>query len=154
MAKVYLATAGEYSGYRVLHAFAHRADAESYKLGDNDVMELEVRDGPVEVRYWYDLDWRADRPDDPNPFGVLPNPYTASELRDFDGNEKYVQHSWSGSLLNVQGWDLALVKKVYSEQRAKYLAQQAGLLPRAERPFPPLASDLHDPELMLLPVRR
>ena len=55
--KVYLATAGEYSDYRVCHAFARREDAESYKLGD-DVKELEVHDGPVEVRYWYDLDWR------------------------------------------------------------------------------------------------
>lgn len=33
--KVYLATAGEYSDYRVKHAFARREDAESYRLGDD-----------------------------------------------------------------------------------------------------------------------
>lgn len=125
--KVYLATAGEYSDFRVCHAFARREDAESYKLGD-EVMELEVRDGPVEVRYWYDLDWRADRPNERSGTAyTLANPYMDSELRDFDGNERHVQHTWSGSSLNVQGWDKALVRKVYSEQRAQYLARKEGI---------------------------
>jgi len=57
--KIYLATRGEYSDYRVCHAFAKREDAESYKLGEG-VLEMELHDGPVEVRYWYDLDWRAE----------------------------------------------------------------------------------------------
>lgn len=125
--KVYLATAGEYSDFRVQHAFARRQDAEAYKLGD-DVMELEVRDGPVEVRYWHDLDWWADQPDEMAVSGYkVANPCTSSELRDFDGSEKRAQHAWSGVNLNVQGWDLDLVKKVYSEQRAQYLARKEGI---------------------------
>jgi hypothetical protein len=124
---VYLATAGEYSDFRVLHAFANREDAESYKLG-GDVLELEVRDGPVEVRYWYDLDWRANWPDEKVISGFrIANPNVDSELRDFDGNERHVQHTWSGPNLNVQGWDKALVRKVYGEQRAQYLARKEGI---------------------------
>lgn len=126
MTTVYLATAGEYSDYRVCHAFARREDAESYKLG-GEVLELEIHDGPVEVRYWYDLDWDSrvqDRNSSPTRYG---NPHVEPELRDFDGNERHVQHTWSGAWLNVQGWDLALVKKVYGEQRAQYLARQEGV---------------------------
>lgn len=124
MTTVYLATAGEYSDYRVKHAFARREDAESYALGDG-VLELEVRGGPVEVRYWHDLDWDARKPDQDGSWG---NPGIDRELRDFDGNAKHVEHTWSGGAwLNVQGWDLALVKKVYSEQRAQYLARKEGI---------------------------
>lgn len=129
MTTVYLATAGEYSDFRVLHAFARREDAESYKLGE-DVRELEVREGPVEVRTWHVLYWRGDRP------GWRAS-IQSDDLRDFDGNEKHVQHRWGrahmqaeGSAdahLQVEGWDLTLVKKVYSEQRAQYLARQEGI---------------------------
>lgn len=126
-AKVYLATAGEYSDYRVSHAFTSRELAESYKLGD-DVLEMEVHDGPVEVRYWYDLDWRADWGDRRAVMGVsVANPHIDSEQRDFDGNEKHVEHTWTGRYLNVQGRDKQAVLKVYSEQRAQYLAKQAGV---------------------------
>jgi hypothetical protein len=136
--KVFLATAGEYSSFRVLHAFAREEDAESYRLGGGDVLELEVHDGPVEVRTWYRMTWRGDRGDymGTEPRG-LPNPYVyVGEQRDFDGNEKHVEHRWGrGHLqevegnahLQVEGWDLALVKKVYSEQRAQYLARKEGI---------------------------
>jgi hypothetical protein len=125
--KIYLATAGEYSDYRICHAFSKREDAEGYKLGD-DVLELDVHDGPVDVRFWYDLDWRADWGDRHAVMGVqVANPHIDSELRDFDGNERHVEHTWSGRALNVQGWDRQLVKKVYSEQRAQYLARQEGV---------------------------
>jgi hypothetical protein len=129
--KVYLATRGEYSDFRVCHAFARRQDAEGYKLGD-DVMELEVRDGPVEVRCWYHLTWRGDRADRMGEDGRgLPNPYA------YAGDERHVEHRWSrahlqaedtgNAHLQVEGWDLALVKKVYSEQRAQYLARKEGI---------------------------
>jgi hypothetical protein len=135
--KVYLATAGEYSSFRILHAFAREEDAESYKLG-GDVLEFEVHEGPVEVRTWYSLKWRGDRGEfmGTEPRGAR-NPYVyAGEQRDFNGNEKHVQHSWGRAYLQecdgnahltVEGWDLALVKKVYSEQRAQYLARQEGI---------------------------
>jgi hypothetical protein len=125
---IYLATAGEYSDYRVQHAFTSREDAESYKLGD-DVKEMEVHDGPVEVRYWYDLDWDARKPDTAGGhggFGANPG-ISEGEMRDFDGNERRAEHTWSGSWLNVQGWDRDLMLKVYSEQRAQYLARQEGV---------------------------
>jgi len=125
--KIYLATAGEYSDFRVCHAFSRREDAEAYSIGD-DVLELELHDGPVDVRYWYDLDWRAHWGDRKVISGIsIANPEITSELRDFDGNEKHVEHTWSGSSLNVQGWDKQLVLKVYSEQRSQYVARQEGV---------------------------
>jgi len=125
--KIYLATAGEYSDYRVCHAFTRREDAEAYPLGD-DVLELDVHDGPVEVRYWYDLDWRADWGDRKSDGFRLANPHIDSERRDFDGNERHVEHTWSGGIhLNVQGWDRQAVLKVYSEQQAQYLARREGV---------------------------
>lgn len=123
MTAVYLAMAGEYSDFRVCHAFARREDAEAYKLGDG-VLELEVRDRPVEVRTWYTLTWRSNS---------KAKPQTYTEYRDFDGNERHAEHAWYGppertaDILNVGGWDLALVKKVYSEQRAQYLARKEGI---------------------------
>jgi len=124
--KVYLATRGEYSDYRVCHAFAHREDAEAYLLGE-DVKEMELHDGPVEVRYWYDLDWRAEWRDREGDGLAVANPLVNSELRDFDGDEKNVTHEWTGKWLTVKGWDKQLVLKVYSEQRAQYLARQEGV---------------------------
>ena len=127
MTKVYLSTRGEYSDYRVAHVFTRREDAEAYKLGE-DVEERELHDGPVEVRRWYVLRWHADRPDRPQPQSFsLSNPHTDSDVRDFDGDEKHAEHRWYENMLSVGGWDLALVKKVYSEQRAQYLARQEGV---------------------------
>jgi hypothetical protein len=121
--KVFLATAGEYSDYRVKAAFARREDAEAYQLGD-DVLELEVHEGPAEVRRWYQLYWRADLPESAS----QANPYVYDgDLRDFDGDEKHAEHRWAKERLTVEGWDLALVKKVYSEQRAQYLARQESI---------------------------
>jgi hypothetical protein len=124
MTTVYLATAGEYSDYRVRHAFARREDAEAYPLGD-DVLELEVHDGPVDVRRWHTLNWRAGLPEQQG------NPTTWAQMRDFDASAGRAEHRWFTVMgvenLNVEGWDLALVKKVYSEQRAQYLARQEGI---------------------------
>jgi len=126
-ARIYLATRGEYSDYRVCHAFSRREDAVAYRLGD-DVEELELRTGPVEVRYWYELYWRAGKPDQqPGDWPAAGNPWVDSELKDFDGDERRVEHSWSGQALNVQGWDRGHVMKVYSEQRAQHVAKQEGI---------------------------
>lgn len=130
--KVYLATAGEYSDYRVCCAFSKREDAESYPLGD-DVLELEVHDGPVEVRRWYWLWWFADQPDRKRGNGLISsNPVIHDDgLRDFDGDPRHAEHRWDHSLnrnvLTVEGWDKQLVMKVYSEQRAQYLARREGV---------------------------
>ena len=135
MTTVYLATAGAYSDFRVLNAFACREDAESYKLGE-EVMEMEVREGPVEVRRWYTLRWRPERPDAKESHLTAGNPWwDGHELRDFDGDEKHAEHHWidqsnihvAQAHLTVGGWDLSLVKKVYNEQRAQYLARKEGI---------------------------
>lgn len=129
--KVYLATSGEYSDYRVLHVFTREEDAREYKLGE-DVEERELHDGPVEVRVWHSLDWRSWTPEKQGSAYVVGNPDEEHELRDFDGREGHCEHHWERfpdrkALLTVSGWDLDRVRKVYSEQRAKYLAEKAGL---------------------------
>ena len=132
--KVYLATAGEYSDFRGCHAFAKREGAEAYALGD-DVMEMELHDGPVEVRTWHTLWWDSARPDeerDPRGYRQA-NPYESSESRDFDGAPRHAEHRWNKdhngvrSTLSVGGWDRDQVRKVYSEQRAQQLARQQGI---------------------------
>jgi hypothetical protein len=120
MTAVYLATAGEYSDYRVKAAFARREDAEAYPLGD-DVLELEVHDGPAEIKTWHELRWNATSPDSAR------NPYTSSEPRDFTGSAKHAEHHWHFDWLTVGAWNLAAAKKVYGEQRAQYLARKEGI---------------------------
>ena len=130
--KVYLATAGEYSDYRVCHAFTRREDAESYKLGD-EVKELELHDGPVEVRTWHRLTWNTRMEDRSGGDFYSANPHVFDELKDFDGDPRRAGHQWAlppqviAPVLYVEGWDRRLVLKVYSEQRAQYLAKQEGV---------------------------
>jgi hypothetical protein len=126
--KVYLATRGEYSDYRVCHAFAKREDAEAYPLGD-DVKELEVRDGPVEVRTWHTLQWNPAVPDRDASSPFASNPAVYSERRDFDGDEGAVLHEWRKVplALFVRGWDRDRVLKIYGEQRAAYIARREGV---------------------------
>ena len=124
--RVYLATSGEYSSYRVLHVFAREEDARAYEAAD-DVEEYELHDGPVDVRRWHTLHWFSWQPDGPG------NPLELNTLLDFDDRRGNAGHHWGSTLdpekltLTVTGWDLDGVRKVYSEQRAKYLAEQAGL---------------------------
>jgi hypothetical protein len=120
--KVYAAVAGEYSDYRVCHIFARAEDARAYRLGDA-VEEYELREGPVDVRYWYQLSWHSEVL-----FPRTANPYEWSELADFDAGRK-LGHNWvhdqNRSYLIVSGWDVQAVRKVYGEQRAQYEARQA-----------------------------
>lgn len=130
MMKVYLATSGEYSDYGVCHVFAREEDAASYQGADR-VEEFEVRDGPVEMRPRHTLIWNPDLGDREATSLALANPYVSSWPEDFTGHERDVSHAWKGPpefamiggpVLTVSGWDLARVRKVYSEQRAQYLA--------------------------------
>lgn len=131
--KVYAATSGEYSDYRVEHIFARREDAETYEGGDR-VEEFEVRMGPVEMRPWHTLVWRASAPDlekDGVRLDEPRNPFEQHWPKDFDGRPDYVAHHWAGPpertglVLHVEGWDPQRVRKVYSEQRAQCLARAA-----------------------------
>jgi hypothetical protein len=133
MVKVYIATSGEYSDYTICHVFARQEDAEAYE-GASRVEEFEVRDGPVEMRPWHTLMWRANHPDGERDSSHLAHPYESSWPQDFDGRPDHVAHYWAGPpertgpILTVQGWDLTRVRKVYSEQRAQYIARQDTLL--------------------------
>lgn len=129
--KVYLATSGEYSDYRVQHVFTRREDAESYALGE-DVEERELQDGPVEVRTWHMLRWNPGIPDREGDSLRVPNPWLITGRRDWDGRPGHVQHEWFTQTqfqppkrqLVVEGWDLERVRKTYSEQRAQHIAAQ------------------------------
>lgn len=126
--KIYLATAGEYSDYRVLKAFVREQEARNYPLGD-DVLELELHDGPVEVRMWHEVWWWPHEPDSPDSGFDPGNPHESHQHKDYDGRPKWVEHRWAHnhtgqSVLVVEGWDLQGVRKVYSEQRAQHLARQ------------------------------
>lgn len=131
--KVYLATSGEYSDYTVRKVFLREEDADAYDLADSTT-EFEVHEGPVDVRSWHTLTWRTELADatDRQIAAYDQNPATCSSMRDFDGNERNCSHSWSTAwdsatrtrvpILYVQGWDLDRVRKVYSEQRAQFIA--------------------------------
>lgn len=125
--KVYVATSGEYSDYRIQHIFANREDAEAY-AGSDDVTEWDVLDHPVEQRAWYQLIWSPKIQDREHVPGYrMGNPYEQTWPEDFNGDPGYAAHHWTsrGSevVLCVQGWELDRVRKVYSEQRAQYLAE-------------------------------
>ena len=129
--RIYLAVRGEYSDFRVCHAFAREEDALAYALGD-DVMEMKLREGPVEVRKWHTLWWRPDLGDREQSGFANSNPYESQDERDFDGDERHCVHELEtpekysslplGDVLKVEGWSIERVRKVYSEQRAQYLA--------------------------------
>jgi hypothetical protein len=127
--KVYVATSGEYSDYRVQHIFANREDAEAY-AGADEVTEWDVLDHPVEQRQWYQLIWSPKIEDREHVPGYrMGNPHEQTWQEDYTGNDPgYAAHHWTarGSevVLCVQGWELDRVRKVYSEQRAQYLADQ------------------------------
>lgn len=123
---IYLATAGEYSDFRVVAAFTREEDARAYELAD-DVQEFELHDGPVEVRTWHEIRWWPKIGDREADDTHISNPYEDRELREFDGREGHAGHHWTtsqydGDTLTVGGWDLKRVRKTYSEQRAQYIA--------------------------------
>lgn len=124
--KVYLATSGEYSDYRVRRVFTRREDAEAYELADG-VEEVEVDEGPVEVRTKHYLTWSSWIPDREADGWAAANPSVTTDREDYDGRPS-LGHRWReeslGWTLSVHGWDLGAVRKVYSEQRAQFIAKQ------------------------------
>ncbi len=127
--KVYLATSGEYSTYRVERVFARKEDAEAYELA-SDVEEFELAEGPAEVRQWHSIQWDTWIPDRGASDSHAENPNWYSEKRGYDDQPENVMHSWRDHeprgcrTLYVGGWDLDLVRKVYSEQRAQHIAKR------------------------------
>jgi hypothetical protein len=112
MATIYLATSGEYDDYRVEAAFTRREDAEAFELGD-DVEEMELHDGPLEVRTWHQIRWYKDTPLRRGTFNHVANPYHQDrERRIWDGNPERIEVTSfaCGSQVEVEGWDLARVR--------------------------------------------
>ena len=111
MTTIYLATSGEYDDYWIVAAFTRREDAEAFELSDN-VDEVELHDGPLEVRTWYQLRWYQNRPPEEASPGRAPNPYPQEyDRRAWDGDPGRVEvFSPVPSQIEVQGWDMALVR--------------------------------------------
>jgi hypothetical protein len=136
--KVYLATSGSYSDYRVRGVFAREEDAEAYELAD-DVEEFDLKEGPQEVRSWHTLRWEPHRPEpdyvvnfswSPPEGSRIPNPSEGDrpERRDYDGHPNRVEHRWVGypgsgtyGALVVGGWEIERIRKVFGELRAEWL---------------------------------
>lgn len=126
MTTIYLATSGEYDDYRIEAAFTRREDAEAFELAD-DVEEVELHDGPLEVRAWYSLRWYRNRPLEKASPGRAPNPYPQDyRRRVWDGDPGRVDVSYPADRqVEVQGWDMALVRaRLESLMAADYPAIQ------------------------------
>jgi hypothetical protein len=133
--KVYIATSGSYSDYRIDQVFLNEEDARAYaetqREGDWD--EWEVSEGPVERRTRFRLTWHTDRPESAGRFS---NPWTTAYPEDYDGNNR-PECTWSKTfsyveenrrdILRVEGWSEEEVLKVYSDQRAIYKAREQGI---------------------------
>jgi hypothetical protein len=121
---IYLATSGEYDDYRVEAAFTRREDAEAFELGD-DVEEMKLHDGPLEVRTWHQIRWYKRDPLRSGSSLRVPNPYPQDrERRIWDGNPARVEVTSfaCGSQVEVAGWDEALVRAKLDELMATTLS--------------------------------
>lgn len=112
--KVYLATSGypgEY-GYQLLHAFMNMSDAEAYELADG-VLEMDVHQGPVEVRPRYVVAWVKDHNQSPTL-----QTYAAS----FD--DRPDEDDTSGFMVRFKTWDKDRAKAKHDEQFAVFVAER------------------------------
>lgn len=139
--KVYIATSGSYSDYRIDNVFLNEADAKAYtdaqihgrSWADASYDEWDVHEGPVERRTKYSLMWWPHLPDKESSSTALPNPYTRDYTEDWSPVVTQLKHYWDHidvhdfDVLHVEGWDKQAVLKVYSEQRATYLARKEGI---------------------------
>lgn len=116
---------------RPLGGFANRKDAERLFNDHTNAVYIEtveLYDGSVETRQWYRVVWCPQKPepgqedyreDDPNP-----RFFVVDEVA-YQGRPKgYVESGWRSALgrefLDVQGWDIAHVRKVYATMRMAY----------------------------------
>jgi hypothetical protein len=132
MATIYLAWSGDDPEERRLEAaFTRRKDAEALELS-NDVEEIQLRDGPAEVRDWHGVIWYLGRPlqtpEETRP-GSVPNPYPysgGSQRMIYDGQpdcvtvSKGMPNAIGYGTVWVWGWDLELVmaegNRIYREE--------------------------------------
>jgi hypothetical protein len=140
--KIYLATSGCYSDYSVHQAFKNEEDAEAYIDGmyDGHVEEYELWDDPVKKRkHWY-LEWQSFKRVFSRVNGGLetrdvePEPLISSWTEDAVGVLKlrvvWETMEFGGRTLDrltVHGPSEEAVLKVFSEQRAQYLARKEGI---------------------------
>lgn len=126
--KVYLATTGSYSSYRIAGVFARREDAETYELAD-DVEEYELRQGPADVRDRVRLFWSTWQPDaerctELGQRFAIGNPWTDTRRADFADHPARPVVEWrqhhSGLVLEVHAWTEAEARQVYGDERAMH----------------------------------
>jgi hypothetical protein len=139
---IYLATAGEYSDYRVLRAFTYRTHAELFAWRRNtehtvygyqveveeiplDEEDLPLNQAPVFTVYWSYNPYmyvsnesneavREQWDDEPEPEGgIVVDEWVAKDERSFG--------------VTVKSADLERARKVMSERRAKLMALHLGL---------------------------
>lgn len=104
--KVYVATSGEYSDFRICRVFARREDAENYRIAD-DVQEWEVEEHPVAIGTHYTLWWDPHRPDTESQDGFHANPWIFTDLGELPAM-RTVEHLWpTQPLPGGGGWSSA-----------------------------------------------
>ena len=147
--KIYVVTSGEYSSYSYGPVFMHEEHAKAYvdskgsRGGWNnyDYEEEELIEVPVTQRTRWHLRWPSKMPVFESADGHLstlvryeePEPHIYSSVED-DLNELKVSVEWwhemafdGRDVLSIQGPSEEAVLKVFSEQRAIYLARKEGI---------------------------
>lgn len=139
--KVYIVTTGSYSSYGISQVFQNKADAEQYAAtfsgsSDAEVEEYELREGPVKKRARWHLQWYSCLPAFLD-LGVrkiryeVPEPRVWSYDEDDLGEQIKISVTWvheksygDRDVLSINGPSEEAVRKVFSEQRAQYLARK------------------------------
>lgn len=134
--KVYVATDGSYSDYQIKHVFLNEDDARTYAQSthEGNYSEYEVREKIPERRVFYHLTWQSHLPDCNKNSNHIANPHVWSYESDFTGDTMLAHHWYNRTAgpnqigtLSVEGFGREGVMKVYSEQRAMFLARQEGI---------------------------
>lgn len=130
----WLVTTGEYSNYRVLCACPDEATAKvvADAIRHAWVEEVPLRTEPPVVEKVLHVNWVLGPDGVENPYPYARNNSEGWTSREFWwGEPKFLrcestlrlQHS-GNLLLHLVGWDHTRVRKVFSEQRARILAEQ------------------------------
>jgi hypothetical protein len=128
--KVYMVTSGSYSDYRVHHLFLKEDDAKGYiatkdRGYEYDYTEMDVHKGPVKRQVQWTARWY--------PTFNISRTLVDDEI--VEDTEIVLRHKWDHwengegeqNILIVYGPTKEAVLKVYSEQRAIYLARKEGI---------------------------
>lgn len=121
--KVYLAMRGDDYESSVLRVFAHKEDADAHPMADF-VTEMDVDEGPADVRQWHTLTWNLREGSEP---------YVRADWLEFHGGDpNQATHSIDCAIeapyrpveMVVVGWNLDAVHRLFAEQRAAFLHER------------------------------